>query len=83
MIWTSRWMCSGSPKKSTAWRTSTPRRFGIIVQTADGRQALLLPDLEGVDTPEQQVSYHLPQRAASTPTWDKYRLFRFQVERHH
>ena len=25
------------------------------MQTADGRQALLLPDLEGVDTVEQQV----------------------------
>ena len=33
-----------------------PRRFGIIVSTADGRTGVLLPDLEGVDTPAQQIA---------------------------
>lgn len=32
-----------------------PRRYGCIARAADGRLGLLLPDLEGVDTAEQQV----------------------------
>jgi AMMECR1 domain-containing protein len=31
-----------------------PRIYGIIVRRGD-RQALLLPDIEGIETPEQQV----------------------------
>ena len=31
-----------------------PHRYGIIVRRAD-RQALLLPDIDGIETPEQQV----------------------------
>ncbi len=59
-----------------------PKRFGIIVQTADGRQALLLPDLEGVDTVEQQLSITC-RKGGIDPKRDTYRIFRFQVERHH
>jgi AMMECR1 domain-containing protein len=32
------------------------KRYGVIVSTRDGRRGLLLPDLEGVDTVEQQIS---------------------------
>ena len=59
-----------------------PKRFGIIVQTADGRQALLLPDLEGVDTVDQQVGITC-RKGGIDPDRDKYRIFRFEVERHH
>ena len=59
-----------------------PKRFGIIVQTDDDRQALLLPDLEGVDTVEQQVSITC-RKGGIDPKRDKYRILRFQVERHH
>jgi AmmeMemoRadiSam system protein A len=59
-----------------------PKRFGIIVQTADGRQALLLPDLEGVDTVDQQVRITC-RKGGIDPDRDTYRIFRFEVERHH
>jgi AmmeMemoRadiSam system protein A len=32
-----------------------PKQFGIIVSAGDGRQGVLLPDLEGVDTAEEQI----------------------------
>jgi AmmeMemoRadiSam system protein A len=59
-----------------------PKRFGIILRTADGRQALLLPDLEGVDTVDQQVRITC-RKGGIDPGRDRYRIFRFQVERHH
>ena len=32
-----------------------PKRYGLIVSTSDGRKGLLLPDIEGVDTPQEQI----------------------------
>ena len=32
-----------------------PKKYGLVVRTIDGRRALLLPDLEGVDTVDQQI----------------------------
>jgi AmmeMemoRadiSam system protein A len=59
-----------------------PKEYGIIVRTADGRQALLLPDLEGVDTADQQLRITC-RKGGIDPDRDRYRLFRFRVERHH
>ncbi len=59
-----------------------PKRFGIIVQAADGRQALLLPDLEGVDTVDQQVCITC-RKGGIDPDRDTYRILRFEVQRHH
>jgi AmmeMemoRadiSam system protein A len=54
-------------------------RFGVIVRSGR-RSGLLLPNLEGVDTPEQQVSIAL-QKAGISPD-EKYTLERFEVVRH-
>ena len=43
-----------------------PDRYGLIVRTADGRTGLLLPGLEGVSEPEQQVSI-ARRKAGITP----------------
>jgi len=59
-----------------------PKRYGMIVRTLDGRGALLLPDLEGVDTVEQQLRITC-RKGNIDPDNDQYRLFRFSVERHH
>jgi len=59
-----------------------PKEYGIIVRTADCRQALLLPDLEGVDTPEQQLRITC-RKGGIDPDLDRYCLSRFRVERHH
>ena len=55
------------------------RRYGVIV-TLGSRRGLLLPDLEGVDTPGQQISIAL-MKAGIRPD-EPYRLERFTVERH-
>lgn len=59
-----------------------PREYGLIVETADGRRALLLPDLEGVDTAEQQLAITC-RKGGIDPDRDRYRMFRFRVQRHH
>ena len=55
------------------------KRFGVIV-TKGYRRGLLLPNLEGVDTPQQQISIAL-QKAGISPD-EKYAIERFEVVRH-
>ena len=55
------------------------RRYGVIVQ-AGNRRGLLLPDLEGVDTVEQQIS--IARRKGGIGEKEKVQLYRFEVERH-
>ena len=57
-----------------------PKRFGVIVK-AGGRRGLLLPDLEGVDTAEDQVGIAM-QKAGIQPG-TAVTLFRFEVKRYH
>lgn len=56
-----------------------PRKYGVIVET-DFRRGLLLPDLEGVDTVEEQLRIALNK--AGIKTHEPYRIHRFTVERH-
>lgn len=55
------------------------KRYGVIVR-AGRRSGLLLPDLEGVDTPRKQVLIAL-QKAGIDPS-EKYSMERFEVVRH-
>ncbi len=56
------------------------KRFGVIV-TMGGRRGLLLPDLEGVDTPEQQIAIACAK--AGIPHFGPdVELERFEVVRH-
>ncbi len=57
-----------------------PKRYGVIVQ-AGGRRGLLLPDLEGVDTVEHQVS--IAMQKAGIPPGSRVSLLRFEVKRFH
>lgn len=54
-------------------------KYGVIVKSG-GRSGLLLPNLEGVDNPEKQVSISL-QKAGIKPD-EKYNMERFEVIRH-
>ena len=56
-----------------------PRRYGAIVECG-GRRGLLLPDLEGVDTVEEQISI-CRQKAGIGPR-EPVKLYRFQVRRY-
>jgi AmmeMemoRadiSam system protein A len=56
-----------------------PRRYGVIVQSGS-RRGLLLPDLEGVDTVEYQIS--IAMQKAGIPPGAKVELSRFEVKRY-
>jgi AmmeMemoRadiSam system protein A len=58
-----------------------PRTFGVIVSTGDGRRGLLLPDLEGVDSVDQQISIAC-RKAWIDENREKIRLEKFTVTRH-
>ena len=55
------------------------RKYGVIV-SCGGRRGLLLPDLEGVDTVEQQIEIALQKGGISSS--ERYTLERFEVVRH-
>lgn len=57
-----------------------PRKYGVIVQ-AGGRRGLLLPDLEGVDTVEEQIA--ICRRKAGIGPHEPVQLYRFTVSRYH
>lgn len=57
-----------------------PVRYGVIVKCDDGRTGLLLPDIEGVETPEHQISIAC-QKACIDPGLEKIHLYRFTVEK--
>ncbi|MEL7666894.1 MAG: AmmeMemoRadiSam system protein A [Actinomycetota bacterium] len=57
-----------------------PRVWGVIV-SADWRRGLLLPDLEGVHTVEQQVA--IARQKAGIRPGERVRLERFAVDRYH
>ena len=56
------------------------KRYGVIV-SCGRRRGLLLPDLDGVDTPEQQIS--IAMQKGGIRQGDPYKLQRFEVIRHH
>jgi len=72
----------GAPEEVAGPEDLDPKEYGIVVQARDGRQAVLLPDLPGVDTVEDQVRITC-RKGGIDPDRDPYRLFRFRVERHH
>ena len=56
-----------------------PKRYGVIVESGCKR-GLLLPDLEGVETVEDQVC--IAARKAGIWSDEPMTLYRFEVERH-
>ena len=56
------------------------KKYGVIVQSGYKR-GLLLPDLDGVDTVEQQID--IARRKGGIAPNDKIKLFRFEVVRHY
>lgn len=56
-----------------------PGRYGVVVRNG-GRCGLLLPNLAGIDSPEQQVSVALQK--AGIRKDEPYRMERFEVVRH-
>jgi AmmeMemoRadiSam system protein A len=57
-----------------------PEKYGVIVSSGY-KKGLLLPDLEGVDTAEEQVN--IAKRKAGIYPGEKVKLYRFEVKRHY
>jgi AmmeMemoRadiSam system protein A len=69
----------GEPEKINSLGELDVNRYGVIV-TSGLRRGLLLPDLEGVESPEQQVTIALQK--AGIGNSEKYELERFKVIRY-
>lgn len=69
----------GEPEEILSEAELDVKRYGVIV-SCGSRCGLLLPDLEGVDTVEQQVS--IAREKAGISPWEPVTLRRFEVIRH-
>ena len=69
----------GRPEPVNSLDQLDPKTYGVIVSYGRKR-GLLLPDLDGVDTVEEQVS--IARRKGGIRETDPYTLQRFQVVRH-
>jgi AmmeMemoRadiSam system protein A len=58
-----------------------PQRYGVIVRDEGYRHGVLLPNVEGVDDAETQVS--IARRKAGIPEQAPVRLSRFRVMKYH
>jgi AmmeMemoRadiSam system protein A len=67
------------PEKITAIKDLDPKKYGVIV-VQGGRRGLLLPDLEGVDTVEEQL--RITKMKAGIWTEENLEIFRFTVTRY-
>ena len=69
-----------APEPVSSQSELDPKCYGCIVRSGF-RSGLLLPDLEGVDTPEQQIA--ICKRKAGIDEEEKVDLYRFKVRRYH
>lgn len=67
------------PEKVTSKKDLDPKKYGVIVKSGD-RKGLLLPDLEGVDTIDEQVS--IATMKAGIYLGEDIELYRFEVKRY-
>ncbi|MEW6602548.1 MAG: AmmeMemoRadiSam system protein A [Nitrospirota bacterium] len=67
------------PEKIKGKKELDPRKYGVIVRSGN-RKGLLLPDLEGVNTVDEQVS--IASMKAGIYLGDDIELYRFEVKRY-
>lgn len=68
-----------APEPVKSLQELDPKKYGVIVSSG-GRRGLLLPDLAGVDTVDQQVS--IAKRKAGIGLTEPVTLHRFEVRRY-
>lgn len=68
-----------SPESVKSAGELDPQRYGVIVKSGC-RRGLLLPDLEGVDTAEEQID--IAKKKAGIGEGESVDLFRFEVKRY-
>ena len=70
----------GEPERVFDLKDLDVKKYGVIVENG-GRRGLLLPDLDGVETVEEQIA--ISKRKAGIRPEEKVMLWRFEVIRHH
>lgn len=70
----------GESEKITSESELDVKKYGVIVKSGYKR-GLLLPDLDGVDTVEQQIA--IARRKGGIAPGEEVELFRFEVVRHY
>ena len=71
----------GEPEPVEGREGLDPRRYGVIVSAPGGRRGLLLPDLDGVDTVDEQLRI-AARKGGIALSEEGVRIERFVVERH-
>jgi AmmeMemoRadiSam system protein A len=60
-----------------------PKEYGLIIdQTNKGKRGVLLPGIEGVDKPEQQVDIIKRKAGIYQPGFDGLKLFKFKTQKY-
>ena len=67
------------PEKITSMAELDPQRYGVVVETDDGRRGVLLPGLKDIDTPDKQVA--LARLKGGIGETEPVRLERFAVKK--
>lgn len=71
----------GEPEPVSGPEELDPARYGVIVISRDGRHGLLLPNLDGVETVEEQIA--ISRKKANIGKNEPVSLERFEVVRHY
>jgi AmmeMemoRadiSam system protein A len=69
------------PERTNSVEDLDPEKYGVIVKSSDKRTGLLLPDIEGVEMPEEQISIAC-RKAGIDLEKEKIELFRFTVSKY-
>lgn len=69
------------PERIDSVENLDPKKYGVIVKSPDEKTGLLLPDIEGVDSPKHQILIAC-QKAGIDLERGKIELFRFTVEKY-
>lgn len=72
----------GTPEKISDTRDLDPKKYGVIVKCSNGRCGLLLPDLKGISSAEEQFSVAC-QKGGINPMIDKaVDIYKFTVDKY-
>ena len=69
------------PERTDSIESLNVKKYGVIVKSQNGKTGLLLPDIQGVDMPEHQISIAC-QKAGIDLEKEKIELFRFTVSKY-
>lgn len=71
----------GEPEEAQGFADFDAKKYGMIIKTNSKKSALLLPDLEEVDTPEEQFAI-VCQKGGINSERENYKLYRFEIEKY-